>query len=129
MTKSQLTFLCLAVAQTLHSIEEYLNGLYDSFPPARFVSGLVSADRQRGFLLLNVLIVLFVFWCFVWPVRRRWPSAPAFMWLWVCVELANGVVHPAWSIIQRSYTPGVATAPLLFGLALYLADQLYRAPT
>ena len=33
----------------------------------------------------------------------------------------DGVVHPSWSIIQGSYTPGVITAPILFLLALYLA--------
>jgi hypothetical protein len=57
-------------------------------------------------------------------VRRRWPSAPAFLWLWVGIEVLNGVGHPLWSLRVRGYTPGVATAPVLLVLALLLARAL-----
>jgi hypothetical protein len=40
------------------------------------------------------------------------------------IETINGVGHPLWSLRQGGYTPGVATAPLLLVLALYLAAQL-----
>jgi hypothetical protein len=49
------------------------------------------------------------------------------IWTWVATELVNGIGHPAWSLIQGSYTPGVATAPLLLVLALYLVYQLSTA--
>jgi len=45
-------------------------------------------------------------------------------WVWVTIEMINGVVHPLWSLREMRYTPGVATAPLLLVLALYLARQL-----
>jgi len=46
------------------------------------------------------------------------------MWLWIIVELCNGIVHPAWSIAQGGYTPGVVTAPVVFVLAILVARRL-----
>jgi len=40
--RERLVFLCLILAQGAHSIEEYVTRLYVVFPPARFVSSLVS---------------------------------------------------------------------------------------
>ncbi|MGO9449659.1 MAG: HXXEE domain-containing protein [Candidatus Binataceae bacterium] len=118
------TFLVLVTVQALHSIEEYLGRLYDVFPPARFVSGLISENLQHGFVIFNVALVSFGFWCFLWPVRRGWPSATSFAWIWIGIELINGIGHPLWSLAVLGYTPGVATAPFLLLLALYLARQL-----
>jgi hypothetical protein len=120
----QLTFLALVVAQAMHSIEEFAGRLYEVFPPARFVSGLISPNLERGFVIFNLALVLFGLWCFFWPIRRRWPSAASFAWLWVGIEMVNGIGHPLWSLIALRYTPGVATAPILLVLALYLARQL-----
>ena len=124
MTRFQATFLTLMVVQVAHSAEEYLGRLYEVFPPARLVSGMISQDLERGFLIFNVALVLFGFWCFLWPVRRGWPSAMALAWLWVAIELLNGIGHPLWSLRQRGYTPGVATAVILLIVALYLIRQL-----
>ena len=120
----QWTFFALVAAQALHSLEEYTFRLYEVFPPARFVSGLISRDPQRGFVVFNVALVAFGLWCYLWPVRRQWSSASLLAWLWVDIEPINGIGHPIWSLNQRGYTPGVATAPLLLFLALYLARQL-----
>ena len=124
MPRLDASFIALIGAQAVHSVEEYVGRLYEVFPPARFVSGLVSHDLRRGFLIANVALILFGLWCYFWPLRRRWPSAPVFAWLWVAIELVNGVVHPSWSLLELRYTPGVATAPALLILALYLAKQL-----
>ena len=124
MTRFQSTFLALVVAQVAHSTEEYLGRLYEVFAPARFVSGLISQDLERGFLIFNGLLVLFGFWCILWPVRRGWPSAVPLAWLWVAIELLNGIGHPLWSLRQQRYTPGVVTAGILLIIALYLARQL-----
>ena len=123
----QLTFLALIVAQAAHSLEEHRGRLYDVFPPARFVSGAITSDRERGFLAVNGLILAFGFWCWFWPVRRRWPSAIALAWGWAVVEALNGIGHSAWSLMRGSYTPGVATAPALLVVALALASQLLTA--
>ena len=124
MTRIQLTFLALIAVQAVHSAEEYRGRLYDVFPPARFVSGLISNDLERGFLIGNVALVVFGFWCFLWPIRRDWRIAVPLAWLWVGIEIINGIGHPLWSALQGGYTPGVATAPVLLVLAIYLASQL-----
>jgi hypothetical protein len=117
-------FIALIVLQAAHSIEEYVGGLYDSFPPARFVSGLISNDLERGFLIANLVVVTFGAWCALWPVRRGWPSASRFAWLWVGIETINGIAHPLWSLALGGYTPGVATAPLLLVLAVVVGRGL-----
>jgi hypothetical protein len=127
MDRLQLTFLAVIVAQAAHSLEEYRGRLYDVFPPARFVSGAITADRERGFVALNVLILAFGAWCWVWPRRRHWRIAIGLAWVWAVVEVLNGIGHSAWSLMRGGYTPGVATAPALLVLALALASQLVNA--
>ncbi len=119
-------FGALVLAQAAHSIEEYLGRLWESFPPARFLTGLFPFDPELVFIILNVALVGFGLWCLFWPVRRSWPSATGLMWLWVVIETINGVGHPLWSLRQGGYTPGVITAPLLLVLALYLGAQLRK---
>lgn len=46
-------FGLLIAAQAAHSIEEYLGRLWEVFPPATFVSGLVSPNRDVGFIKLR----------------------------------------------------------------------------
>jgi hypothetical protein len=122
--KLSLTFITLVTVQAAHSVEEYVGRLYDVFPPAQFVSGLISTNLRRGFVIFNVALVLFGVWCYWWPIRRRRRSAAAFAWFWVTIELINGIGHPLWSLRERAYTPGLITAPLLLVLAVHLAWQL-----
>ena len=112
------------LAQAAHSVEEYIGRLWESFPPAAFLTGLISSNRELGFIILNTALVAFGFWCLFWPVRRAWGSARGFVWFWVVLETINGIGHPARSLIEGAYTPGVLTAPLLLVVALYLAFQL-----
>lgn len=133
----QKTFAALIAVQALHSIEEYRGRLYDVFAPARFVSAAISSDRARGFVIFNIALVGFGMGCLLWPgLRERLehgdhrrnprPRAPAFAWFWVALECLNGIGHPAWSLAQLEYTPGVATAPVLLILALLLARLLLQ---
>jgi hypothetical protein len=62
----------------------------------------------------------------VFPVRKEWPSATAFIWFWIVLEIINGIGHPAWTLRQGGYTPGVLTAPILLVIALYLIILLRR---
>jgi hypothetical protein len=114
-------FGALVLAQSAHSIEEYIGRLWETLPPAGTVSGLFSDNLERGFVMANVALVAFGVWCWIWPVRRGWRGAVRLAWVWVTIELINGVGHPLW---QGGYIPGVATAPILLALALYLATQL-----
>jgi hypothetical protein len=128
MSRIKLAFGALVVAQTAHSIEEYVGRLWESFPPAAFLTGLISSNRELGFLVINIALVAFGFWCLMWPVRRDWPSAKSLAWFWVVIETINGIGHPAWTLRQSAYTPGVLTAPILLVLALYLAFLLLQLP-
>jgi hypothetical protein len=119
-------FLALVLAQAAHSVEEYMGRLWEVFPPARLVTGLVSSDLERGFLVINAALVGFGFWCYFRPVRNGWHAARALMWGWVALELVNGVGHPLWAIRTGGYTPGLVTAPALLVLALALARRLRR---
>ncbi len=122
--KSKNTFLALIVVQMLHSLEEWAFELFETFPPARFVSGLVSADLERGFVAINLAVVALGICCYWWPVRCGWASAASIAWIWVAVELVNGFGHPAWSVMQRGYTPGLVTSLVLLPLAVLLAGRL-----
>lgn len=125
LTKS--AFLALIVVQAVHSFEEYFFGLYEVFAPAHFVSGLVSKDLSTGFAMLNLVVVGFGAWCYVCRVRPGRASAYGWIWVWILIELGNGVVHTTMAVFRGAYFPGVVTAPLLFALALLLARQLLRA--
>jgi hypothetical protein len=94
-SRFQLTFVALVVAQAAHSIEEYLGRLWESFPPAAFLTGLISSDRARGFVVINCTLVAFGVWCLLWPVRKAWSIAPAFVWFWIVLGVLNGIGHPA----------------------------------
>ena len=59
MTRFQVAFGVLVLAQAAHSVEEYVGRLWESFPPARFLTGLLSQDLERGFLVINVSLVAF----------------------------------------------------------------------
>jgi len=127
MSRIKATFGALVFAQAVHSIEEYVGRLWESFPPARFLTGLISPDREFGFIVINSALVAFGVWCLTWPVRRDWPSAVRFMWFWIVLEMINGVGHLAWTLRQGGYTAGVLTAPVLLVVALYLGFQLRSA--
>ena len=123
----KLAFAALVLAQAAHSVEECIGRLWESYPPARFVAGLISPDLERNFVAGNVLLIAFGIWCLLWPVRRGWPSAVYLGWAWVIVEAINGIVHPLWTLHEGGYTPGVATAPLLLATAAYLWYQMRNA--
>ena len=81
--KSKNAFLALIIVQALHSIEEYVFQLWVTFPPARFLTGLVAADLEAGFIAINASVVALGFCCYWWPVRRHWGSAAPIAWLCV----------------------------------------------
>jgi len=122
--KARFGFLALVIAQTLHSIEEYVFRLYDVFPTARFVSGLFSTDLRTGFIVFNLVFIALGFWCYAVPVRRALPAAIPLIWFFIVVEILNGIGHPIISMLERSYIPGMATAPFLLIIAVYLLIQI-----
>lgn len=125
----RIVFLFLILTQAAHSIEEYFTRLYEVFPPARFMSSLISHDLALGFLILNGALVTFGMWCWAVPVRLGWRGARGFVWFWTVLELANGIAHSALALSRRGYFPGLFTAPLLLLFAGWLAAlQVRQAP-
>lgn len=119
-------FLLLICTQALHSIEEYYFSLWEVLAPARFLSGLISADLPFGFAVVNTTIVAFGLWTYAWPVRRNSSYAVPLAWFWTILEAANGIGHMAFTLASGSYFPGVYTAPLLLILSGLLGIQLTR---
>jgi len=125
--QTRTLFGALIAAQAAHSAEEFLGHLWESFPPARALTSLVSPDGEVGFLILNLGLILIGLWCWAVPMRRATAVAYGIAWFWVVLELINGIGHPLWSLANGAYTPGTATAPILLILALLLAHTLRRA--
>ena len=117
-------FLILIILQALHSIEEYIGKLWDVFPPAKFLTGLISNDREIGFLIINIGLFLFGTWCWFFPVRKGYSSAAGFIWFWTIIEMINGIGHPLWAIFEGRYEPGIITALPLLILSIYLGKRL-----
>jgi Protein of unknown function with HXXEE motif len=116
----RLTFLLIALTQGLHSIEETFGRLWDVYPAATFLSGLVSTNLKTGFIIINVS--LFIVLMLTWLGTFRKNYSRGFLWLWIVLETINGIGHTIWAIIERSYVPGLATAPILLFLHYTLQD-------
>ena len=120
----RIAFALVILAQAAHSVEEYVFQLYEVFAPARWVSGLFSANASVGFALANAILVLFGIWCYWARVRPGHPSARDYAWFWACLELVNGINHLLVAAIRGAYFPGVWSAPLLIVTSLYLGATL-----
>jgi hypothetical protein len=121
---TQIGFLLLIGSQTLHSIEEYSNSLWEVLPPARIISELISKDLSIGFAIVNATLVAFGFWCFFGPVLHGWRGASTLMWFWIALELGNSMGHTYLAIDQGGYFPGLYTMPLLAIFSVYTALKL-----
>ena len=124
---SRIAFALVILAQAAHSVEEYVFRLFEVFAPARWVSGLFSANAAVGFAIGNTLLVLFGIWCYWVRVRAGHPSARGYAWFWACLELANGVNHLFFAAVRGAYFPGAGTAPLLIAASCYLGFWLVRS--
>jgi hypothetical protein len=119
-------FLLLVLVQGMHSIEEYVGRLWEVFAPARALCSIVSDDLETGFLIINAGLFIFGIFCWSGPVRKNHFYAISLIWFWIILELINGAGHVVWALIERSYVPGILTAPFLFIIAFSLSRQLLR---
>lgn len=122
--RSKLLFVLLVAIQAAHSVEEYLTRLYDVLPPARFVSGLVSADPAVGFMIINVVIILAGVCCCAFAIRSGLKAARIVAWIWLTIELANGTGHVLLATSAGGYFPGALTGTVLNVVALGLASSM-----
>jgi len=123
--KIKTAFVALVLMQALHSIEEYIGRLWEVYAPAKYISGLVSDNHEQGFVIIN--IALFIFGLLIWLAAiRNYSFAIIPIWFLIIMEIINSIGHSIWAIMQRDYVPGVATAPFLFVLAIFLLLQLTK---
>lgn len=127
--KIKTAFLLLVVLQGVHSAEEYMGRLWAIFPPARFLTGLVSNNHESGFLIINIGLFVFGLWCWLFPVLKEYSYTRGLIFFWIIIELINGIGHPLWSLYQKAYTPGTITAPILLIVAVYLLLKLMHYNT
>ena len=98
--------------------------LFEVFAPARFVSGLVSADLALGFAVVNAAFVGVGAWCYVGPVRAGGVAGQIAAAVWIVIELANGIGHIGIAAANGAYFSGSLTAVLLVVTAACLAFSL-----
>jgi Protein of unknown function with HXXEE motif len=122
-------FLILVLMQGLHAMEEYYGSLWEVFPPARVLSSLFSENLETGFLIFNIGLLLFGLWCWFFPMRKNNLFARGLIWFWILIETINGIGHPAWALYEKTYVPGLVTAPVLLLLAWYLSRLLLQQKT
>ena len=121
----RITFLFIAIVQGLHSIEEYQGKLWDVYPPATFICGLVSSNLRTGFIIINISLFIVLLLVLLATFSKSY-SVKALLWFWSIMELINGVGHSIWSITESSYTPGLITAPILIFLAILMIRVLIK---
>ncbi len=124
--RHQLVFALLILVQAAHSVEEYTTGLYEVFPPARYISGLVSDDLAVGFAIVNATLVAFGIWCYLVPIRSGRSSSRGWAWPWVLLELGNSIAHGIMAFSAGGYFPGALTAAPLFVVAAWLGHLLVK---
>ena len=126
--KTTYLFGLLVTFQAAHSIEEVTFGLYDWLPFFRWMDSVETGGSAFVFVVVNIGIVVFGYWCYFARVRPGHPSSRFLITLWVTIEILNGIGHPTWSALVRSYVPGTATAPLLLITSLLLIWTINRQP-
>ncbi len=124
--RARSAFLGLVLLQAAHSLEEYAFRFYEAFPPARFVDELLPGLARPGFVAFNLLLVALGILSYGYIRKANAPRARLVLWIWIVVELYNGLAHMIWGVAAGGYNPGLASAVLLLALAGYLAYTLKR---
>ena len=91
-------FLILVLLQALHSMEEYYGRLWENFPPATFLTGLVSKNLETGFLIINIGIFVIGILLWVLIVNPNRDAARYVITVWIAIEIINGIGHPFWAM-------------------------------
>ena len=124
-------FWLVALAQTAHSMEEMISGLYDFFWTATGrLHGLFPSFQQfrmspTTFAVLNMSFIAILFGAVPF-VRARRPFAMGLAWLAAVIEVVNGAGHLAGTIVFSGYVPGALTAPFLLVTGFLLLAELKR---
>ncbi len=125
-TLVERAFPSLVLIQSVHALEEYAFRFYEVFPPARLLNDHLPGLSRPGFILFNLALIGFgLFSYFNW-VRRGRAFSQTVVWIWVGIELYNGIAHVVWGVLIRNYNPGLISALPAAILASYVGYRLYH---
>jgi hypothetical protein len=124
-------WLALTLALAVHVADEAATGFLSLYNPT--VRGLreripwlplptFSFEAWLGGLAAAIVLLLFL----TKPAFANSPSLRPLAYVFAVVMLGNGMLHLASSIYLRRPAPGVFSAPLLLGAAIYLLVSLRR---
>ena len=119
-----ILFLLLIIAHVLHATEEYFGKLWEIYTPAIFICNLISSNPERGFLLINTVFIILSFTYWFFSLTKKHSSSYSLIWFWIVLQTLNVIGHIAWTINNRSYTPGVVSAFLLLSIVVLLIKRL-----
>lgn len=111
----------VAVAlQAVHFGEEMATGFYERFPAL-----LGLAAWPPGFFA-GFNVVWLAIWILATAGLGRWPLARLPIWFLAIASVANGIVHPLFSLRVGGYFPGLVTSPFVGVCGLVLLGRLTR---
>lgn len=119
-------FLSLIILQAIHSIEEFIFGFYERFPPMRLIYQDAPHLAKPAFAISNVLLFLIGLTCFYYWVRPAGERARTVVWVWIILESVNVIAHFVWAILIGGYNPGLATVILFVPVLIYLTRLMRR---
>ena len=117
-------FLLLIAAHFIHATEEYFGKLWDVYRPAIYICKQVSSDPRAGFLIINIsfIFISLMFWKFV--LLKGYSTTPGLIWFWILLQSVNVTGHIVWTIISKSYTPGIISALLILTILTFLIRDI-----
>ena|ERR1044072_5472393 len=122
-------FLLLIILQAIHSVEEFIFGFYEKFPPMRALYREAPHLAKPAFTIANVLLILVGLICYYYWVRPARERARSVVWVWIILESVNVIAHFMWAILIRGYNPGLATVVLFAPVLIYLIVLMRRIPS
>jgi hypothetical protein len=120
-SRLRLTFLALIVMQAIHSVEEFIFGFYERFPPMKFVYQDAPNLAKPAFVVFNALLIFTGLFCFYHWVRPARKGAKLVVWVSITIESFNVMAHVVWAILVREYNPGLVSGILFVPIVAYLS--------
>lgn len=128
-SKIRLAFLSLIILQAIHSLEEFIFGFYEKFPPMRLIYKDAPHLAKPAFALSNVLLFCAGLACLYYWVQPARKGARTVVRVWIIIESINVVAHFVWAVLIGGYNPGLWTVVLFVPVLIYLSYCLRRVST
>lgn len=108
-------FVLLGLTQLVHSQEE----IWTNFHKRWFVFTM----PRWAFVTFEVLFAIPIV---VYMVNPNLPLASIYMSAFALVMFINGIGHIVWALVEKSYVPGLITAPVFVAIFVFYYSSLVR---